>query len=63
MIFFFNTSTNKVFALQSQAQLSDQDIPKLKWLFGDASLGEEKSLDGTFIGPRAAMITPWVINP
>lgn len=62
MIFFFNTSTNKVFALQSQAQLSDQDIPKLQWLFGDARLGEEKSLDGTFIGPRAAMITPWSTN-
>lgn len=62
MIFFFSTTTNKVFALQSQAQLSDQDIPKLQWLFGDASLKEENSLDGTFIGPRAAMITPWSTN-
>ncbi len=62
MIFFFRTTTNKVFALQSHAQLSDLDIPKLKWLFGDANLIEEKSLAGTFIGPRAAMVTPWSTN-
>ncbi|MFT6333658.1 MAG: phosphoribosylformylglycinamidine synthase [Saprospiraceae bacterium] len=62
MIFFFNTSSNKVFALQTQSQLSDQDTSKLKWLFGDASLSEETSLEGIFIGPRAAMITPWSTN-
>ncbi len=62
MIFFFNTSSNKVFALQTQSHLSDQDIPKLKWLFGDASVSDETSLEGIFIGPRAAMITPWSTN-
>ncbi|MFT4533873.1 MAG: phosphoribosylformylglycinamidine synthase, partial [Saprospiraceae bacterium] len=62
MIFFFNTSTNKVFTLQTKVQISDQDIPKLKWLFGDANLSEEKSLEGVFIGPRSAMITPWSTN-
>lgn len=62
MIFFFNTSTNKVFSLQTKVQLSDQDTSKLKWLFGDASLSEEKGLKGVFIGPRAAMITPWSTN-
>jgi len=62
MIFFFNTSTSKVFALQSQNELSDQDISKLNWLFGNAELSKEKELTNTFIGPRAAMITPWSTN-
>jgi phosphoribosylformylglycinamidine synthase len=62
MIFFFNTSSNKVFALQTQSQLSDQDIPKLKWLFGEAILSDKDLLEGIFIGPRAAMITPWSTN-
>jgi len=62
MIFFFNTSTAKVFALQSKSALSPQDIPKLQWLFGNAELSELKSLEGTFVGPRAAMITPWSTN-
>ncbi len=62
MIFFYNTSSKKVFALQAQNQLSDQDISKLNWLFGNASLSEQSTAKGTYIGPRAAMITPWSTN-
>jgi len=62
MIFFFKTSTNKVFALQTQSTVGQQDIPKLQWLFGDATLLDQTELEGVFVGPRAAMITPWSTN-
>lgn len=62
MIFFFNTSSNKVFALQSNAALSQESTSKLTWLFGNAMLNDNSSLEGTFVGPRAAMITPWSTN-
>ena len=62
MIHFFGDIRNKIFAVQTTASLSQEDTEKLSWLFG----GQEKlpgaSLDAFFIGPRAAMITPWSTN-
>jgi len=62
MIFFFNTSSNKVFALQTNSPLSPESISRLTWLFGNATLNENSSLSATYVGPRAAMITPWSTN-
>jgi len=62
MIYFFSSQSNIVFAVQSQHQLSAGDIPKLEWLFGGANLSNESTLTAPFIGPRAAMITPWSTN-
>ncbi|MEL6986323.1 MAG: phosphoribosylformylglycinamidine synthase, partial [Bacteroidota bacterium] len=62
MIYFFSASTEKVYALQASQDLSDSTLEKLKWLFGNAQQIESKSIEGTFIGPRASMITPWSTN-
>ena len=62
MIFFFRASTEKVFALQTQNPLPPADIEKLTWLFGQAKFVNETELSGNFVGPRAAMITPWSTN-
>ncbi|MGV3706877.1 MAG: phosphoribosylformylglycinamidine synthase [Arcticibacter sp.] len=62
MIYFFSSQSNIVFALQSQQELSEGDIPKLEWLFGGAKLSNESTLTAPFVGPRAAMITPWSTN-
>lgn len=62
MIYFFSSQSNIVFALQSQQQLSAVDVPKLEWLFGGAKLSNESTLTASFVGPRAAMITPWSTN-
>ena len=42
----------------------DEDIKKLEWLFGglDKLLIVINNLSSSFIGPRAAMITPWSTN-
>lgn len=62
MIHFFVNPKQTVFAVQTQNEISKEDIDKLNWLFGEAHKLEESVLSGFFIGPRAAMITPWSTN-
>ena len=62
MIHFFGNQNSKVFAVQATKELSIETISKLNWLFGDQPKIEQASLDAFFIGPRAAMITPWSTN-
>ncbi len=69
MIHFFSCHTepgevqsNTVFVLQTEQALSSTDVTKLEWLFGGAKLQNETLLSGFFVGPRAAMITPWSTN-
>ena len=62
MIHFFGNQTKTVFAVQTQNELSTEDINKLNWLFGDAHKIEKSVLADFFVGPRAAMITPWSTN-
>ncbi|TXB63565.1 phosphoribosylformylglycinamidine synthase [Phaeodactylibacter luteus] len=62
MIHFFGTPQSIVFAVQANSPLPGQDIQKLTWLFGNQPLIEEEALGGHFIGPRAAMVSPWSTN-
>ncbi|WP_225034759.1 phosphoribosylformylglycinamidine synthase [Winogradskyella sp. SM1960] len=62
MIHFFGNQNSKVFAVQATKELSTATISKLTWLFGDQPKIEQASIDAFFVGPRAAMITPWSTN-
>ncbi|MFT7498702.1 MAG: phosphoribosylformylglycinamidine synthase [Porticoccaceae bacterium] len=62
MIHFFGNQNSKVFAVQETKELSTETINKLTWLFGNQPKINTASLDAFFIGPRAAMITPWSTN-
>lgn len=62
MIHFFGNESTTVFAVQSQNELSAHDIAKLNWLFGNTNKIEKSVLADFFVGPRAAMITPWSTN-
>lgn len=62
MIHFFGNESNTVFAVQTQSGLSAENISKLNWLFGNAKKIEKSVLTDFFVGPRAAMITPWSTN-
>ena len=62
MIHFFGNANSKVFAVQTTKELSTETINKLVWLFGNQPKIEQASLDAFFVGPRAAMITPWSTN-
>lgn len=62
MILFFKTRQDSVIAVHASVSLTDENIQKLNWLFGDASLVDQDSLAGFFVGPRKEMITPWSTN-
>ncbi|MEO5788799.1 phosphoribosylformylglycinamidine synthase, partial [Gelidibacter sp.] len=62
MIHFFGNQNSEVFAVQATKELSTETIDKLVWLFGNQPKIEQASLDAFFVGPRAAMITPWSTN-
>ncbi|OUR93334.1 phosphoribosylformylglycinamidine synthase [Flavobacteriales bacterium 34_180_T64] len=62
MIHFFGNTNSKILAVQTTKELSTETISKLTWLFGNQPKIELASLDAFFVGPRAAMITPWSTN-
>lgn len=69
MIHFFGSQNSIVFAVQTQQILSDEDIKKLLWLFNSQLENKhtiinkaDSVLNANFVGPRAAMITPWSTN-
>ncbi|RXG23691.1 phosphoribosylformylglycinamidine synthase [Leeuwenhoekiella aequorea] len=62
MIHFFGSQETKIFAVQTNNELSQEDINKLNWLFGNQAKIQASTLDAFFIGPRATMITPWSTN-
>lgn len=62
MIHFFGNPNQNLYAVQTSKNLDLSTKKKLVWLFGNQSLSEEKLMKGTFLGPRASMITPWSTN-
>ncbi|SMG11893.1 phosphoribosylformylglycinamidine synthase [Sphingobacterium psychroaquaticum] len=62
MIHFFVNPSNIVYGVQTQQDLSPEDISKLNWLFGNAKKLNEQTLTEYYVGPRAAMVTPWSTN-
>lgn len=62
MIHFFGTPSNHIFAVQTTKEITKEDIQKLVWLFGNSPYIKASTIDAFFIGPRAAMITPWSTN-
>lgn len=67
MIHFFGNESTTVFAVQTQNEPSAETISKLNWLFQSELVSDSRNkpksvLTDFFIGPRAAMVTPWSTN-
>jgi phosphoribosylformylglycinamidine synthase len=62
MIHFFGNQNSKVFAVQATKELTNENVAKLTWLFANQPKIDTTKIDATFVGPRAAMITPWSTN-
>ncbi len=62
MILFFESSSKNIIAVGTRETIEEQDMGKLIWLFGDASLIPGDMIEGTFTGPRKEMVTPWSTN-
>ena len=61
-ITFFKTPQESIIATACDHKFSSEDIEKLCWLYGGATVIEGETLNGFFIGPRREMITPWSTN-
>jgi len=62
MIHFFGNQNSTVFAVQATKEFTAETVQKLSWLFGNQPKIEQASIDAFFVGPRAAMISPWSTN-
>ena len=62
MVTFFQSPDGKTIAVKTSSPLSKIDVSKLVWLFGNATALTSDKLDGTYVGPRKEMITPWSTN-
>ncbi|MBR4644392.1 MAG: phosphoribosylformylglycinamidine synthase [Bacteroidaceae bacterium] len=61
-ITFFKTPQQSIIATACDHKFTSEDIDKLCWLYGGATVLEGETLSGFFIGPRREMITPWSTN-
>ena len=62
MIYFFGNPARSLYAVQTSKNLDTSNQEKLVWLFGNQTLIDKKILTGSYVGPRATMITPWSTN-
>ena len=62
MVCFFQSDNQRIIAVDSRSELSQDTLSKLSWLFGNAEKIEKDTVKGHFIGPRREMITPWSTN-
>ena len=62
MLLFFKNAQNTIYVVATEVALDNEQLAKLKWLFGNAEQLPSPTLEGFFIGPRVAMITPWSTN-
>ncbi|MCX6277857.1 MAG: phosphoribosylformylglycinamidine synthase [Bacteroidetes bacterium] len=61
MITFFKNSDH-FYAVESAQTLANNDLEKLKWLFGGTECSGKPVLQGSFVGSRREMVTPWSTN-
>lgn len=61
--YFAKPDLHEIYAVEADRPLSDEESKRLCWLFGGCTaLPENKTITGTYIGPRAEMISPWSTN-
>ncbi len=61
MVLFFKSEASLI-ALKIHEIPPGDIIARLQWLFGNADYIQSERIEGTFIGPRKEMITPWSTN-
>ncbi|MCM1067438.1 MAG: phosphoribosylformylglycinamidine synthase [Muribaculaceae bacterium] len=63
MVVFFTTPEGTAYAVESSHNFDANEIERLRWLFSGASpLAPGTALEGSYVGPRKEMITPWSTN-
>ena len=52
MIYFFSTPQHSIIAVSMNHTISQSETDALQWLFGEATMLSETTIDGLFAGPR-----------
>lgn len=61
MITFF-VKDESLYAVQHESALGSEVTGPLQWLFSGASVHPSTQIEGTYVGPRPEMVTPWSTN-
>ena len=61
-ISFFKTPDGNIIATGCDHCLNEEEVKKLCWLYGGATLLSEDTMPGWYVGPRREMVTPWSTN-
>lgn len=63
MVVFFTKDGVTLYAVDTEKTFSAAEEERLQWLFGGAAPQQAlKIMEGTYIGPRKEMISPWSTN-
>ncbi len=62
MVIFFKGQQGNVIAVDSATRPDEKISKMLSWLFSGADFIDDGKINGTFVGPRKEMITPWSTN-
>src|SRR5690606_26025514 len=62
MIHFFVNPSRTVYDVQTQNDLSVEDISRLNWQFRSAKKLDEHTSTNSYVSPRAAMVNPCITN-
>lgn len=62
MINLYKGHSYEIFVVELDNELSAENDDKLRWLLKGAKRIDKKAMEGSFIGPRKEMITPWSTN-
>ncbi|MDR2232069.1 MAG: phosphoribosylformylglycinamidine synthase [Tannerella sp.] len=62
MVKFFVSGSKSIIAVETTEVLTQNDTEQLVWLFGGGKPVETEAVNGWFVGPRLAIISPWGTN-
>lgn len=62
MILFFQKTSDEIIAVGTTGEQDNSSIEKLSWLFSEAQTMNDSKIEGSFVGPRKEMVTPWSTN-
>ncbi len=63
MISYFPSAERSLFVVEHKMPFTDEEIKRLNWLFGlQQTTLPQPSIEGSFVGPRSEMISPWSTN-
>ena len=62
MIYFFTKSHTEYFVFECTKEIATEHLQRFEWLLSGAQILATTKLEGTFVGPRKEMITPWSTN-